>query len=337
MVARSNRLIDPHIVLHKSVALAVALAGLGACDLVFDLTRPPMPTVCGAFGGEREVQFGGGMTNVRDFSFNAKATRGFVNATVETTMGERTGPVPLVFDNERWEYDPTFEANWSVLVEQRAYHARMARDNELWVGQVLTSPVSAYHVFHYGFVNNMWALVENTEVALTSNTDAFPGGELNEIVVGSSPPVTTDFLPIFRVDKTTFVRSVSIALRQPNASMWEAQELSGGVSSTDVLNDMHQPWSGALARTPEQRHVLIYAATPDGSEVGSDLFMSEKRNGRFVEGVPLTSFNTDDEELEPWVSEDCSMITFRRAPRGSALEGEPPARAGGTIYMSTLE
>ncbi len=318
------------------VVLAVALGGLCGCDLVFGLERPPMPTVCGAFGATRDVEFGDRMTEIRDFSFNAKATRGFVNATVQAAAGERTGPVPLVFANNRWEYDPIFEANWAVLVEQRAYHARMARDNELWVGQVLTTPVPAYHVFHYGYVSNMWAPIES-EVALTSNTDAFPGGELNEPVVGSSPPVTTDFLPIFRVDKTTFVRSVSIALRQPTATMWEAQESSGGVSSTDVINEQHQPWSGALARTPEGRQVLVYAATPEGEQVGSDLFISEKRGGRFLEGVPLTAFNTDDEEVEPWVSEDCSMITFRRAPRGAALEGEPPARAGGTIYMSTLE
>lgn len=331
-------MIDPDAVLHNSVTLAVALAGgLCGCDLVFSLDRPPMPTVCGAFGGERPVEFGDQMTDIRDLSFNAKMTRGFVHATVETSAGERIGPVPVLLDDDRWVYDETFEANWSVLVQQRAYHARMARDNELWVGQVLTTPTSAYHVYHYAFTSSMWAPVENTEVALTSNTDAFPGGELNELVVGSNPPVTTDFLPIFRVDKGTFVRSVAIALHQPNATSWEDQERVGGLSSTDTINEQHQAWSGALARTPEGRQVLIYAATPDGSDVGSDLYLSEKRSGRFLEGVPLTRFNTDDEELEPWVSEDCSTITFRRAPRGAEFAGDPPARAGGTIYMSTLE
>lgn len=324
--------------LHKPVALAVALLGaLSGCDLVYSLDRPPLPTVCGAFGDPREVEFGPELRNIRDFSFNARATRGFVNATLDASTGERTGPVPVINDDDTWTYDETFERDWPVLVQQGANLARMARDNELWVGQYLTTPRDAYHVYHYGFVNQMWAPIENAEVAASSNTDAFPGGELNEPVVGSMPLVTTDFLPIFRTDLTTFVHSVAIALHQPNAPAWEDQEQTGGVASTDTINEQHQAWSGALARTPEGRQVLIYAATRNGEDTNSDLFISEKRSGRFVEGVPLTSFNSSDEELEPWVSEDCSMITFRRTKRGAAFEGEPPARGGGTIYMSTLE
>jgi hypothetical protein len=329
-------------VLHKSVARAVALAGalgaFGGCDLVFMLERPPMPTVCGAFGGAREVKFGDELSEIRDLSFNADASRGFVNATLSTAAEPRTGPVPLIFDKDadRWIHDADREANWRVLVDQRAYHARMARDNQLWVGQVLTSPISAYHVFHYDFVSGMWAPIEN-EVGLTSGTDAYPGGELNVPAVGANPPDTSDFLPIFRTDTTTFVRSVTIAWRQAGTMTWQDQELAGGLPTTDVINEQHQAWSGALAFTPEERQVMIYAATPNGEDVDSDLFISEKRSGRFVEGVPLTGFNTDDEELEPWVSEDCSMITFRRAPRGSPLEGDPALRGGGRIYMSTLE
>ncbi len=329
-------MIDPDIVLHTPLALAVALVGtLGGCDLVYGLERNDLQTVCGSFGTPRRVEFGPGMTNIRDFSYNAKGTRGFVHATVEAETGERTGPVPVLLDDDEWVYDPTFEKDWRVLTEQGAKLARMARDNQLWVAQLLTTPRDAYHVYHYGFEANMWATVEFGEVAETSNTDAFPGGELNEPVMGSMPPVSTDFLPIFRTDLTTFVHTVDIALHHPNGMMWEAQEQAGGVASTDTINEQHQAWSGALARTPEGRQVLIYAATPDGENQNSDLFLSEKRSGRFVEGVPLTSFNTEDEELEPWVSEDCSMITFRRAPRGAAFEGEPQARAGGTIYMSS--
>lgn len=312
------------------VAVVGVIAALGGCDLVYDLERTSLSTACGAFGGTREVAFGDEMTGVHDLSFNARATRGFVLATVATAGGPRTGPVPVILVDDRWEYASTFETNWSSLVAQRAFVGRMARDNDVWVGQILTTPVPAYHVFHYYFTGDMWALRENTDVGMSTTADVVPGGELNEPVVGST--ATTDFLPIFRTDHASFDRTVAIASRQATGVVWTVQD-----TATDAINVQHQPSSGALARTPEGRQVLVYAATPIGEKRGSDLFIAEKRDSVFLPGEPLTAFNSDDEEVEPWVSEDCSMITFRRAPRGADLVGEPPALAGGTIYMSTVE
>ena len=329
-------MIDPDIVLHKSAALAGALVGaLSGCDLVYQLERPVQETVCGSFGDQDEVAFGDELTSITDFSFNGPATRGFVHATVETSTGERTGPVPVLLDDDTWVYDPLFEANWRVLEDNdRIRVARMARDNELFVAQQLTTPAPALHVYHYAFINQSWVPVETNEIAFSSNTDAYPGGELSQPVEGM-PMQAFDYLPVFRFDKPTEVRTVNLAVHAPNTTMWEDQERSGGVSTTDTINEQHQAWSGALARTPDGKQVLIYAATPDGSNENSDLFMAEKRNGSFVQGVPLTNFNTEDEELEPWVSEDCTTITFRRTARGSPFDGE--ARSGGTIYMSTIK
>jgi hypothetical protein len=332
-VARRNRVVDPDGVFRGSLAI-VAL--LGGCDLVFGLERPVQDTVCGSFGDEQEVPFGDELTDITDFSFNGPGTRGFVRATIDIEGGSRTGPVPVLFDNDQWRYDATFEANWRILESNdRVRVARMARDNELYVAQQFIGPPSSLHVFHYVFVGANWVLAENMEIAFTSNTDAVPGGELSELVAGSDPPLTFDFLPIFRFDQATEARSVAIATHAPGAQMWQDQERIGGLASTDTINEQHQPWSGALARTPDGRQVLVYAATPDGSSENSDLFIAEKHSGGFVEGVPLTNFNTGDEELEPWVSEDCSMITFRRTARGSPFDGE--SRSGGTIYMSTIK
>ncbi len=335
-------MIDPHIVLHKPAVLAVALAGaLGGCDLVYGLERPVQQTVCGSFGDEEPLAFGDELMDVTDFSFNGAVTRGFVHGTVEVEGVARTGPVPVVLDDGAWVYDPAFESNWRTLVDgDRIVVARMARDNDLFVSQRFTSNPPTLHVFHYGYRDvpgqgQKWVQIELNEIGAASASDLYPGGELSEVVPGSMPPVTYDFLPVFRFDQVTQARTVGLALRAPNAERWEAQELIGGVSSTEPINEQHQPWSGALARTPEGRQVLIYAATPDGSSENSDLYIAEKRSGGFLQGVPLASFNTEDEELEPWVSEDCTKITFRRTKRGSPFAGE--ARSGGTIFMAQIK
>lgn len=299
---------------------------VAGCDIVYRLDRPMVQTVCGAFGGEVEVPFGEELASITDFSFNGTITRGFVRATVEATNGERTGPVPVLLDDDEWVYDGGREANWRILGNNdRIRVARMARDNEVFVGQQLTTLPPSIHVFHYAYLNNTWVQIETNEIAFVDNTDVYPGGELSEPV---GTPGTFDFLPLFRFDKESRARTVAIATHLPGASTWEDD------GSTGAINEQHQPWSGALARTPEGRQVLIYAATPEGSSEGSDLFMAEKTSDGFLPGVPLVGFNTSAEEVEPWISEDCTMITFRRAPRGAPFEND--ARSGGTIYMSTI-
>lgn len=340
-VARRNRVVDADDVVRSSMLSLVVIGGLGGglggCDIAFMLERPVQQTVCGSFGDEEEVRFGEGMKEITDFSFNGPGTRGFVRAIVNTANGPRTGPAPVILDNGIWSYDPELEANWLALgSSENVILARMARDNDIYVAQQFLGPPTSLHVFHYGFRNGTWVPIE-MEIAFTTNTDAIPGGELSIPVEGSDPPASFDFLPIFRYDQVDRGRTVAIAVRPPTSTVWQDQEMSGGALSTEAINTTHEPWSGALARTPDGQQVLIYAATDpnDPMKLNSDLYISEKRNGRFLEGVPLTNFNSSDEEVDPWISEDCSMITFRRTKRGAPFDGE--SRSGGKIYMSTLK
>ena len=36
------------------------------------------------------------------------------------------------------------------------------------------------------------------------------------------------------------------------------------------------------------------------------------RGAFYPAGIPIAAVNTDEEEVEPWISEDCRMLYFRR-------------------------
>lgn len=290
------------------VRLAVLLVALGGCDVVFMLEEKFPPVACGKYGDITKVSFDPALSPVTEFSINGDGTRGFVQA----THAGRTGVTPVKNVDGTWVHDPMFEANLGQLQSsQRLRFGRISFRNELFAAQLLDSGYFA--AWHYAF-NGTWALANNFPVAIEPTRSTFPGGEL-ELDTPADPSRSLDQIVIIDLDDDART-SISIAAKQPAGMAFE-KIYAGAKLSTFPINEVHEPTQGALVRGPNGLLVLAYAARRKdkvtGEPIGSsDIYMSEKDGDVFPVGIPVEKINTNADELEPWVSEDCQSLFFRR-------------------------
>lgn len=279
--------------------------GLAGCHAVLGVDPEPSASPCGDYGDPVPVSFEPTLLGVTDFSASPDGARGFAHAEHDG----RTGLTPITFDGQAWIHDHRYDGNLAQLqTEQFVEWGHITAKGQLIAAQ--RSQVTGYYTpyeYEYRTDLNAWVLASNQPVSFATGESTFAGGDLS-IVTG--PGTTADLVPIIhaRDDLST---SVAIALRQRAGEPF-VEATSGGQLITAPINAAHRVTSAALAVGPSGAYVLVYAATPVGATTGSDLYMSEKQGSLFPVGVPLTSLNTDAEEVEPWISEDCRTLHFRR-------------------------
>lgn len=278
--------------------------GLAGCHAVLGVDPEPSASPCGDYGDPVPLIFEPTLLGVTDFSASPDGARGFAHAEHDG----RTGLTPITFDGQAWIHDHRYDGNLAQLqTEQFVEWGHITAKGQLIAAQ--RSQVTGYYTpyeYEFRLDTGIWVLANNQPVSFATGESTFAGGDL---AVPTGAGATLDLVPIIHV-RDDLSTSVAIAMRQPLDNFAEA--VSGGELTTAAINTVHRVTGAALAATPSRVLVLVYAATPVGATTGSDLYVSEMQQGRFPVGEPLTSLNTEAEEVEPWISEDCRTLHFRR-------------------------
>ena len=284
----------------RAVAVVLVLVG---CDQVWQLHRDIPASACGFYDDLHRVNFDGLGNDVTDLSVDGTGLRGFVQGTTST----RTGLIPVKLDGGSWIPDSRFEANLGQLGTNEFVHfGRISYTGDLFASQ-RSQTTGLYSVYQYRFMNSMWVLANNFAVAMSTGQTTYAGSELETMqTFGLSAQV-----PIIHEPNTAEPPYVGMAERPPNVTTW-TEAVSGGRLSTFAINEVHEVTHAVIGRGPNDKIVLLYAARPKRSTESSDLFLSEKEGAFFPVGIPLEAVNTSDDELEPWISEDCHTLYFRR-------------------------
>jgi hypothetical protein len=285
--------------------VAVPLLLASGCDLVFALEPPGAVAVCGPYQ-EIGPQSFEDLVEVTDFSVDRTGNTGFV-------MSKRNGDVrltPIVQTAENtWSIDLERMFNVDVLHDEQGVRiGRTSPAGDLFASQ-FAQEVGDLRVFRYELsrTNNVWA-AEPLPVSPTVSADTMIAGGAVEINDGFGPDRFFRHVPILH-ETETLDRFVSIATSDPDARFDWFEATADGQLVTDAINRTQEVTQASLALGPNNKVVMAYAAIEGESSM---LFLSEKIKARFPVGARLDELDGPGEEREPFLSEDCSTIYFRR-------------------------
>ncbi|CAN5701780.1 hypothetical protein BH11MYX2_BH11MYX2_06590 [soil metagenome] len=322
-------------------SLVALVALVPACDTVFGLDKPAQTTPCGVFSDPEPVAIDPRLVApVRlTFTHPGDGGLGMINARLDD-VGLR-GDFAVKWDGTMWAYDETRSFGLAELQSSMDLRHTMATpDENAAFGSMRLGADAKHHLFLLTRTLQGTALKwvqDGGEIATSLGEDSYAGAELIDRDAGGTP--SSRSVPIFR-NSTDFSWAVAIAEHPPTADIW-VDSISGGRAVTFRINEKQWPTGGSLIRLqqgPNQNgQVLFYSARAQGNQVGADLYYARRENGLFLTPVAISTLNSDQEDVEPWVDEACTTLTFRRAdPEGSRSNDDGDSITGGTIYQATL-
>jgi len=302
VIAHGAAIRDPVAVLRVVVPLLVATG----CDLVFTLEAPPPVSACGTYRDVEQLAFGPDLEDVTDFSVDDTGMTGFVMARSPIVNRQRITAIQRV--DGVWVRDPTREANLEVLTNlDKVTFGRIAPNGEAFLAN-RSQAEDDFRVFRYILNTNGWGSRE--QVSPTNTLEStFAGGEI-EINDGFGPDRFFRHIPILHASEQG-ERFLSIASSEPLAVEW-FEPLDEGRLITEEINERHEVTMAALALGPSNDLVMAYAALPEGATAGSQLFLTEKDGKRYPVGALLDELDEPGDEVEPFLSRDCSKLFYRR-------------------------
>ncbi|HEY4055322.1 MAG TPA: hypothetical protein VGM39_01895 [Kofleriaceae bacterium] len=323
--------------------LLALVAILPGCDKVFGLDTPAQTTPCGVFDEPVPVAIDPDLVNPVRLTMNhlGEGGLGVVNARLKD-MGSRRD-YTVIWQDDMWKYDPTRMNGMDELANLQLRHATATRhDENRMYGSLELSNDDKAHLFalQRGIVGDPTKWVqEGAEIAATSNQDSFPGGELVDTIPGYDDVQRS--LPIFRRDFVDGSWTTAIAERAPGDMTTFSDATAGGLPATQDINDTQWPTGGSLIRLQKGKQknaeVLFYSARPRGDTAGAEIYVTQRKGGRFLVGTPIATINSDQEDVEPWVDEACTTIVFRRAdPAGDSTSDDGDTITDGVLYQSTI-
>lgn len=321
--------------------LVALVAILPACDQVLGLDMPEQSTPCGVFGEPEVVTIDPRLVDpVRlTFTHPGEGGLGMINARLDN-MGVRSD-FAVKWDGSMWAYDEDRTFGLSELQSSMDLrHTVSTPDENKAFGSLRLGADAKHHLYSLSRVmigpRLKW-VQDIAEVSTSLGTDSYAGAELIDVVdMNGSKGLS---VPIFR-NATDFSWGVAIAERGPTADLF-IDAITGGRAVTFRINEKQWPTGGSLIRLTDgpnrNAEVLFYSARSRGNSVGADLYFSRREDGLFLKPQAVATLNTDQEDVEPWVDETCTTLTFRRTdPNGSRSNDDGDTITGGTIYQSTI-
>jgi hypothetical protein len=279
------------------------------CNLAFPLPEVPRSESCGPYGPATAIAFGVEIQDpISDLSVLRDGSRALVRANHGIEANTPITAVKLV--NNRWVHDPMYQANLDILqLAQRVSWGHLSFEGEMFAAQLVGTELSA---FRYTFqtsgpMANTWQLDPVTPIAFANGEDVIPFGALQ---TGTGATDRYQYV-VTRHDPRDGGRPyIAVAVDPPENDVWRDEVVSGGVLSTEAINKVHIVSQAVLALGRDGRIAMIYAARENGR---SQLFISDKRNARFEEGIPIIEHNElGEDEVDPWTNPDCSVLYYRR-------------------------
>jgi hypothetical protein len=262
---------------------AAAALSLAGCSSLLGFDDPVAVTACGPLHEVAPLAFDG-LSSVTDLSADASGTRGFVMAARAGTTLVRL--VPVAFDGAAWRADDAREGNLATLVTT----AGLGRGRANGTGQLVAALAEPPGVYELALAGDTWTF--DADAPIVAGADAVPGSG-----------TTRDGIQIIPIVTGTAVTLYS-----------GATQLAG---ATDAINAAHDVSQAALAVAPTGELVLAFAA-------GGALHLARERpGGTFTAGEPIAALDGTGDELEPWLSPDCTAVTYRRGAVILAASGVP--------------
>jgi hypothetical protein len=286
--------------MRSSVVLWLLASG---CDLVVSLDPPPA-TACGQFDSPTEVPFATDLPKLVGFS-----------PVGERALARTTDTPPhvlaLKLDAGVWVRDPLYQGNLETLYMQtRLHYGQLTFEGKMF-GGVRDATNPDYYVYLYRFAAPQWVIDEPMPIAFSTGVSVLPGGSL----------ITGENENEYKYHVTTQTmgteRKVIVVVKTRAMTSWMTEAVSG-LPTTAPINETHDVIDGAiaLAPAPNDRPALVYAAKLRTDSGSSDLYVSQKNQGVWQVGVPLDELSVDGEdEVEPYVNADCSLLYFRRGDK----------------------
>jgi hypothetical protein len=281
---------------------------LSGCDLVFTLEPPTPEAVCGPYK-EIAPQSFEGLVEVTDFSVDRTGNTGFVMAKRNGDL--RLTPIVQHADNA-WSIDASRLFNLDMLHDTEGVRiGRTSPSGDLFASQ-FAQEAGDLRVFRYALSpTNMWA-AESFPVSPASSADATLPAAPSRSTMASVPTGSSDTFDPTRPRR--WIASL-IATSDPDARSTARGTADGQLVTTINRVRIH---AGA-ARGPQQQGRMATRS----SRASSMVFLSEKIKARFPVGARLDELDGPGAEREPFLSEDCSTIYFRRGDAIIKAQAEP--------------
>jgi hypothetical protein len=293
------------------------LIALSGCDSIFSLDHIDLPSApCGPYRSVQPLPITG-VLEPQQFSITADEQLAMVMG-LDSQMRRR--PFALAWNGEAWEPHGDYQ---KALDNRGIEGARLAPFEETPTGQGYTGipeqpAMNAWilntgrqQVDRYFWTTNGWTLDAN-QGSLFDGPD-FDVHAGNVVVVKNTTNVE-------RV-RHTVVTKIAVEQGYTNQVLLYANNLPNytltAKERTDPLNEQAAAIDLALgdAVLTENQATLVYAGVSGGQ---SDIYASAQSPVReFALGGLITSVETGDDEVEPWINATCSKLYFRRIPAGS--------------------
>ncbi|HUS31767.1 MAG TPA: hypothetical protein VMZ53_24865 [Kofleriaceae bacterium] len=304
---------------------ALVLLAASGCDYAVGLQHiVPERGACGPYASVTPVSIVG-VEEARGFSVNADGTMALV--TGKDSAGQ-TRPIVLHLNGSDWEPDPTPNIQTGLTAGMKG--AKLAPPEPAPNGAkypagplqpaMLLSTVptgqNKLQVGRYYWTGTTWQQDTNQPAFSLAGYDVYPGNVW--IRVGDANPdvdrVRHTVLWMVTQDPSEGPNKVAIMANTPNSFTLEDRARTVGFNSLGAR-------VGQAVMT-EDRAKLVYSAL---SGIRSDIFaVAQDTESRTFddEGGGISTVNTNDDEVEPWINADCSQLYFRRIP------AETPNEAG---------